>query len=152
MNKLCLISLILCLFLGTPSCKKSQEEQTTTMEEKVEKKVKKTVRKKSQAPMTVESGDATVKIVDGSGNSIGIDLVNKVPIRIVRFVIKGVKMIEARTTSRTDGFYAKYNEESGKVTILSPSGKMIAPGTGLIVEIICDNRGAPNLSEIIMVK
>jgi len=46
MKKLCLITLILCLFLGGPSCKKSQEEQMPAVEEKVEKE--------SQAPMIEE--------------------------------------------------------------------------------------------------
>jgi len=46
MRKLCLIPLILCLFLGAPSCKKAQEEPTPAMEEKFEKE--------SQAPMIEE--------------------------------------------------------------------------------------------------
>ncbi|KPJ58598.1 MAG: hypothetical protein AMJ42_03010 [Deltaproteobacteria bacterium DG_8] len=46
MKTLCLITLILCLFLGAPSCKKAQEEPTPAMEEKVEEE--------SQAPMIEE--------------------------------------------------------------------------------------------------
>ncbi|KPJ55832.1 MAG: hypothetical protein AMJ42_06145 [Deltaproteobacteria bacterium DG_8] len=52
MKKLCLITLILCLFLGVPSCKKAQEEPTPAMEEKVEKE--------SQAPM-IEEGEEVME-------------------------------------------------------------------------------------------
>lgn len=38
MKKFYIIPLVLCFFLVAPSCKKAQEEKTTTMEEKVEKK------------------------------------------------------------------------------------------------------------------
>lgn len=57
MKKLCLITLILCLFLGAPSCKKSQEEPAPAMEEKVEKE--------SQAPM-IEEGK---EVMEESGES-----------------------------------------------------------------------------------
>ena len=52
MKTLCLITLILCLFLGAPSCKKAQEEPTPAMEEKVEKE--------SQAPM-IEEGEGIME-------------------------------------------------------------------------------------------
>jgi len=52
MNKLYLIPLILCLFLGAPSCKKAQEEPTPAVEEKVEKE--------SQAPM-IEEGEEVME-------------------------------------------------------------------------------------------
>jgi len=140
MKKLCLITLFLCLFLGGPSCKKSQEEPKT----KIEKKVK----KKPQASREVKSEDATLKIVAGSGNTVGIDLTNTIPVRGVQFTIKGMKATEVRTTSRTAGFLADFNEKSGIVVLLSTSGKEIAPGTGLIAEIICDKGGSASLSEI----
>jgi len=47
MRYLCLISLVLCLFLCGPSCKRGQEEPVTKVEEKVEET--------SQAPITEES-------------------------------------------------------------------------------------------------
>ncbi len=140
MQKLCLISLILCLFLGSPSCKKSQEEPRTKVERKMEKK--------AQDTMEVDSKDATLKIVAGSGNVLGIDLTNNVPIRGVQFTIEGVKMTDVRTTSRTAGFLAEFNKEAGIVIMLSTSGGKIAPGTGLIAEIISDKGGSANLSGI----
>lgn len=140
MQKLCLISLILCLFLGSPSCKKSQEEPRTKVERKMEKK--------AQDTMEVDSKDATLKIVAGSGNVLGIDLTNNVPIRGVQFTIEGVKMTDVRTTSRTAGFLAEFNKEAGIVIMVSTSGGKIAPGTGLIAEIISDKGGSANLSGI----
>ena len=46
MKKLCLVTLILCLFLDASSCKKAQEEPTPAMGKKVEKQ--------SQTPMIEE--------------------------------------------------------------------------------------------------
>jgi hypothetical protein len=144
MKKLCLFSLILCLFLGVPSCKKNKDEQKTTMKEKVEKK--------AQDSRMVESKDATLKIVEGAGNTVGIDLANNVPVRGVQFAIEGVQMTEVRTTSRTAGFLADFNKESGIVIMASTSGDNIAPGTGLIAEIICDKGGSASLSGIKIAK
>ena len=144
MKKLCLITIILCLFLGGPGCKKAQEETATTTVKKVEKKTK----EKIQMPAKVESEEAKIKIVDKSDNVIGIDLANTVPVRIVQFDITGVKITEVRTTSRTEGFYAKHNVANGKIVMLSPSDKTIAPGSGLIAEIVCDKGGSASLSGI----
>ena len=134
------------LFLGASSCKKAQEQPKTKAEEKVKKEVVKKVRKKSQVPVAVASGDATIKIADGSGNVLGIELTNKVPVRGVQFTIEGVQMNEVRTTSRAKGFLADFNKASGIVIMVSTSGGKIAPGTGLIAEIICDKRGSASLS------
>ena len=147
MKKISLITISLCLLLVGPSCKKAQEEPATTTEKKTEKKAK----KKLQIPVKVEDEDAIVKIIDKSDNTIGIDLANTVPIRIVQFIIKGVKVTEIRTTSRTEGFYAKHNARNDKIVILSSSNKTIAPGSGLIAEILCDKGGSASLSGIKMV-
>ncbi len=144
MKKLCLISLTLCLILGGPSCKKTKEEQKTTEKAKVEKK--------SQGPMTVESKDATLKIIEGSGNTVGIDLTNTIPVRGVQFTIEGAKITEVRSTSRIKGFLAEFNKESGIVIIVSMSGNTIAPGTGLIAEVIYDKGGSARLSGIKIAK
>ena len=140
MKKLCLITLLLCLFLSGPSCKKSQDEPRAKIEEKIEKK--------PQASRELKSKDATLKIVGGSGNTVGIDLTNSVSVRGVQFTIEGVKVTEVRTTSRTAGFLAEFNENSGIVILISISGKEIAPGTGLIANIMCDRGGSATLSEI----
>ena len=144
MKKLCVISLILCLFLGGPSCKKTKKEQKTTMKEKVEKKAKDS--------MVVESKDATLKLVEGSGNTVGIDLTNTVPVRGVQFTIKGAKITEVRPTSRIKGFLADFNKESGIVIMVSTSGDKVASGTGLIAEIIYDKGGTASLSGIKIAK
>ena len=144
MKKLCLISLILCLFLGGPSCKKTNEGQKTTGKAKVEKK--------AQGPMTVESKDATLKIVEGSGNTVGIDLTNTIPVRGVQFTIEGAKITEVRPTSRIKGFLAEFNKESGIVIIVSMSGDTIAPSTGLIAEVIYNKGGSASLSGIKIAK
>ena len=148
MKKLCLITIILCLFLVGASCEKAQEEPATTTVKKVEKKAK----KKIQIPVKMGSEEAKINIVDKSDNVIGIDLANNVPVRIVQFIITGVKITEVRTTSRTESFYAKHNVENGKIVMLSPSNKTIAPGSGLIAEIICDKGGSASLSEVKIVK
>ena len=144
MKKLCLISLILCLFLGGASCKTTNEEQKTTVKEKIEKK--------AQDSRMAESKDATLKIVEGSGNTIGIELMNNIYVRGVQFTIEGVKVTEIRTTSRTTGFLTKFNEESGIVIMVSTAGDKIAPGTGLIAEIVSDKGGSANLSGIKIAK
>ena len=144
MKKLCLISLTLCLILGGPSCKKTKEEQKTTTKEKVEKKAKDS--------MVAESKDATLKIVEGSGNTVGIDLTNNVHVRGVQFTIEGAKITEVRPTSRIKGFLAEFNKESGIVIIVSMSGNTIAPGTGLIAEVIYNKGGSASLSGIKIAK
>ncbi len=140
MKRFYMITLILCFFLVAPSCKKPQEAPRPKVEKKMEKK--------TQDTMEVDSKDATLKIVGGSGNVLGIDLTNNVPVRGVQFTIEGVKMTDVRTTSRTAGFLAEFNKESGIVIMVSTSGGKIVPGTGLIAEIISDKGVSANLSGI----
>ncbi len=97
-------------------------------------------------------GDAILKLVDVSGNILGIDLTNDVPVRGAQFTLGGVKINEVRTTSRTEGFSASFNEENGRVILISLSGGEITPGNGLIAEILHDNGGSASLSEIKIVK
>ena len=96
--------------------------------------------------------DAILKLVEVSENTLGIDLTNDVPVRGVQFTLEGVNVIEIRTTSRTEGFFARVNEENGTVVLVSLSGKNISPGKGLIAEILHDNGGSASLSEIKIVK
>ena len=152
MRNLCVIVLIVCFSLGGANCKKSQEEQMPKVEKTLEKKAVKTVKKKSQRIKAVKSGEATIKIVDGSGNVLGIELSNKVPVRGVQFTVEGVQMNEVRTTSRTTGFLSDFNKESGKVVMLSTSEEKISSGTGLIAEVVCDKKDSASLSEIKVVK
>jgi len=55
-------------------------------------------------------------------------------------------MTEVRTTSRTAGFLVDFNKESGIFILVSTSGNEIAPGTGLIAEIIYEKGGSASLS------
>ena len=144
MEKFYLISLILCLFLSGPSCKKSQEAAKTEAGKKVEKA--------SQTPAMEKDEESTLKIVASSGNTVGVDLTNRVPVKGVQFTIEGVKVTEVRTTSRTEGFLAEFNEKNGKVILLSLSGNKIEQGTGPILEIICDKGDSARLSGIKIVK
>ena len=96
--------------------------------------------------------DASLKLVEVSGNILGIDLTNNVPVKGVQFIIEGVKVNEVRITSRTEGFLAEFNEKNGKVILLSLSGNKIDQGTGPIVEIICDEGDSARLSGVKIVK
>ena len=144
MEKFYLILLILCLFLSGPGCKKSQDAAKTEAGKKVEKA--------SQAPAIEKDEESTLKIVASSDNVVGVDLTNKVPVKGVQFTIEGVKVNEVRTTSRTEGFLAEFNEINGKVILLSLSGNMIEQGTGPILEIICDKGDSARLSGVTIVK
>jgi len=139
MKKFCLIIFVLFFFLSGLSCKKSQEEPKTKGVEKGEKKV---TQKMVQDSRMVESKDATLKIVASSGNVFGIDLTNKIPVRGVQFTVEKAKITEVRTTSRTAGFLAEFNKESGIVIMVSAVGNTIAAGTGFIAEIVCDKGDA----------
>ena len=97
-------------------------------------------------------GDEILKLVDVSGNILGIDLTNDVPVRGAQFTLGGVEINEVRTTSRTEGFSASFNEENGTVILVSLSGDKIAAGKGLIAEILHDNGGSASLSEIKIVR
>jgi len=148
MKILFFIVLIFCLFSGGLSCKRKQVEQITGDEEKIEEKIEKIVEKKPQATRRIKSEDATLKIVEESKNTLGIYLINKVSVGGVQFTLKGVKITELRTTSRTAGFVANYNKETGIIILVSTKGDKIAPGTGLIAEITCDRKGPASLSDI----
>lgn len=91
---------------------------------------------------------ATLNIKAGSGNTLGIELVNSVPVRGTQFTISGVKITEVRTTKRTAGFLAKFNEKNGIVILISTSDDKIAPGNGSIAEVICDKPGSAQLSGV----
>jgi len=152
MRSLCVILLIVCFLPGGTNCRKSHEEQMPKAEKTVEKKAGEMVKKKSKRIKAVESGEATIKLVDGSGNVLGIELTNKVPVRGVQFTLEGVQMNEVRTTSRTTGFLSDFNRESGNVVMLSTSEDKISSGTGLIAEVVCDKKDKAGLSGIKIVK
>ena len=91
---------------------------------------------------------AALNIKAGSGDTLGVELVNSVPVRGTQFTISGVKITEVRTTKRTAGFLAKFNEKNGIVILISTSDDKIAPGNGSIAEVICDKPGSAQLSGV----
>ena len=95
-----------------------------------------------------EGGETNLTLAKGSGNGVNLELSNNIPVRGVQFTLNGTKPTEIHTTSRTEGFFAKVNEKNGMVVLVSISGKKIAPGTGPIAEIICDNTGSAQLSDV----
>jgi hypothetical protein len=70
----------------------------------------------------------------------------------VQFTLSGVKITEVRTTERTKGFLAKFNEKSGKVLMVSVSGSNISPGKGSIAEVICDKPKGASISDVTLIK
>jgi len=96
---------------------------------------------------------ATITLLEVSGDTLGIDLTNDVPIRGVQFALEGPEIIDVLTTSRTEEFSPSFNAENGTVILVSLSGDEIAAGKGLIAEILYDDDGdSASLSEIKIVE
>ena len=98
----------------------------------VKSPVEKAVPQEREAP----EKKATLTLKPGEKNTFEIDLQNSVPVRGIQFTVIGLKMTEVRTTSRTAGFLAKFNEETGIVILVSTAADEIAPGTGPVLEIL----------------
>jgi len=99
----------------------------------------------SQHPKAVKESKNTasvqtshLKAVKVSKNSANVLLANKVPVRGLQFTVTGVKVSEIRTTKRTKGFLAKFNDKNGTVLVVSASAASIEPGMGSVLEIVCD--------------
>ena len=161
MKHFCIILLFLCILPSSPGCRQAQEEpgaipEKNPVQEQVRKKPLKipetTAETKPQNPMKLDSEDAKLKIVAGAENVLGVELENKVPIRGVQFTLMGAKITEISTTERTKGYFAKFNEATGKVILVSMSGDKIEPGTGPIAEIVCNKGADASLSEITIVR
>lgn len=99
-----------------------------------------------------KGGQSTLTLGASSGNAAQVELNNEVSVRGVQFTLKGVKAIEVRTTSRSEGFFAQFNKDNGTVLLLSLSGSKIAPGTGPIAEIIYNNTGSASLTGVKIVE
>ena len=103
-----------------------------------------------EPPQPQPQQDISLQLVDIAEDMVGIDLMNTVPVRGVQFTIEGVAIADVLTTSRSEDFMASFNEESGRVLIVSLAGDEILPGGGLIAEILFDGNGLARLSEIII--
>jgi hypothetical protein len=86
------------------------------------------------------------------GNSANIALSNpEAPVGGVQFKVGGTQVTDVRTTARTEGFLATFDQKSGTVILAGISGQTIPPGNGPIVEI--EHRGGrvtiskPTISE-----
>jgi len=99
-------------------------------------------------PPPPDPAETNLTITTGPENGVNLELSNKGAVRGMQFTIKGAKPKEIIPINRAEGFFAKYNEKTGMVVLVSISGKTIAPGTGPIAEIICDKGSSPSLSDI----
>ncbi len=101
----------------------------------------------------VQKEEVDLKIGAISGKTAMIELINSASVRGLQFTVQGAKMTELRTTSRSAGFLAKFNETNGIVIMASTSDDMITPGEGAIAELVCEKTpGAEvRLSEITLV-
>ena len=136
------VSAVWCILLivGTGIAWYSQAAEVSQSPPKKEEKIAAEPQNKQKEKAAVQKSQpgkvATLTVKKGKGNIVRIDLVNSVPVRGVQFTITGIAMTEVKTTSRTTGFLAKFNEKAGIVIIVSTTGDEIAPGSGAIVEIV----------------
>jgi hypothetical protein len=95
-----------------------------------------------------EAGEPSLGVKPGDKDLVKVELVNEAPVRAVQFDLTGVKITQVRTTDRSKGFLAKFNEQNGKVILLSTAGEEIAPGKGAVLEVVCDKPDAAALSGV----
>ena len=95
--------------------------------------------------------EPSLKVTSRGKNAVTLELQNEVPVRALQFTVTEAKITEVRTTGRTKGFLAKFNEQNGKVIILSTAGEEIASGKGAITEIVCDKPASAKLVDVTIV-
>jgi hypothetical protein len=97
-----------------------------------------------------QAGEPTLSVEAASTSKqiATVKLENEIPVMGMQFTLTGAKITEIRTTDRTKSFLAKFNEQNGKVIILSTTGDRVAPGKGAVAEIVCDKPGSAVLSEV----
>ena len=93
-----------------------------------------------------EAGEPSLSVLAGGKGFVTVELVNETPVRAVQFDLTGAKITQVRTTDRSKGFLAKFNEQNGKVILLSTTGDKIVPGKGAVLEVVCDKPDAAALS------
>ena len=96
----------------------------------------------------LSEGESSLSVVAGEKGFATVKLNNEAPVRAVQFDLAGVKITQVRTTDRTKGFMTKFNEQNGKVILLSTAGDEISPGKGAVLEVACDKPGAAVLSGV----
>jgi hypothetical protein len=95
-----------------------------------------------------EAGEPSLKVAAGAKGFATIELINEVPVLAVQFELTGVKITQVRTTDRAKGFLTKFNEQNGKVVLLSTAAERIPPGKGTVLEIACDKPEAAVLTGV----
>ena len=95
-----------------------------------------------------QAAEPSLTVMASSKDRATVEMQNEIPISAVQFALTGVKITALHTTDRTRGFLAKFNEQNGRVVLLSTSGDAIAPGKGPVAEIVCDKPGAAVLSGV----
>ena len=144
-----MVLLLVFVISGIPLISQAEKAVSTPPKEKAIKE-----QKTEKAPVEkAKEIKATLTLVPRAGGGSNINLINMTPVRGIQFTVKGVKLTEVRTTPRTKGFFSKFNEQNGIVIIASFSPDEIAPGEGIIAEIIYTKvKGAEaSLSDIKMV-
>ena len=99
----------------------------------------------AEKPAAGPAAEPSVQLVPGAKGVAKVELQNDVPVRALQFAVTEAKITEVRTTDRTKGFLAKFNDKNGKVIILSTAGDEIAPGKGAVAEIVCDKPASAKL-------
>lgn len=118
----------------------SQEEPAISVEKNIEKKGKDI--------KALSDKDAVLTIVERSSTGFAVNLTNKIPVVGVQFTVSRVNIVDVQTTARTSGFATTFNDETGKVIMIAPSGKTIDSGLGVIAHIACQGVQEASLSEI----
>ena len=135
---------MLAISLGGTSCVKTDEGAVTKKDEAPEK---------APAAQAYEMDkESTIVISAVSDTSVTVSLDNSVPVRGVQFTLQGAKISGVRTTPRTGDFMAKFNEENGRIILISLSRAVIAPGTDPILEIDCEQAGSATISGVKVAK
>jgi len=134
---------------GDPKVSKKAEASLSEIGEGLKKENKDDAKNVAdeEIPPPPEEGQKTLSVSSSKGG-FNLELSNDVSVQGVQFTVKGAKATEIRTTSRTEGFMAKINEKNGTALLVSISGKTIAPGTGPIAEVVCNNGKSAHLSDI----
>lgn len=100
------------------------------------------------AKSPAQQAEPSLKITSRGKGAATLELLNDIPVRALQFTIEGAKITEVRTTGRTKGYLAKFNEKNGMVIILSTAGEEIQPGKGAVAEIVCDKPSAATLKDV----
>jgi len=95
-----------------------------------------------------DAEEPALSVEAGKKGLVTVILKNDAPVRAIQFELTGVKITQVRTTDRTTGFLTKFNEQNGKVILLSTTGDEISPGKSGVLEVLCDKPADAVLSGV----